>query len=245
MSSIKIGINELTPKYLNIIQYFAQKIENGDFQDGDKLPTEEEICNFFNVSRITARQALNELTKEGYIVKKQGKGSYVSTSKMKMQLNTLQGFTEEMRSKGLVPSSKLLSVDICNPGIEIAEKLRIDTSVKVYNICRLRYANDIALSLENAFIPFYLCPDIERYDLTGSFYKILHDNYNISINKATQCIEAGLIDKRTAKLLEVKVGTQALIIERVTYLPNDTPFEYVKSVYRGDKYKFYVDLHKK
>lgn len=235
----------MTPKYLNIIQYFAQKIENGELQNGDKLPTEEEICNFFNVSRITARQALNELTKEGYIVKKQGKGSYVSTSKMKMQLNSLQGFTEEMRSKGLVPSSKLVSVDICNPSIEIAEKLRIDTSVKVYNICRLRYANDTALSLENAFIPFYLCPDIERYDLTGSLYKILHDNYNISIKKATQCIEAGLIDKCTAKLLEVKAGTQALIIERVTYLTNDIPFEYVKSVYRGDKYKFYVDLYKK
>ncbi|HHV83496.1 MAG TPA: GntR family transcriptional regulator [Tepidanaerobacter syntrophicus] len=243
-NQISININELTPKYLQIIQYFAEKIENGDLKEGDKLPTEQEICNFFNVSRITARQALDELTNKGYIVKKQGKGSYVSINKMKMQLNSLQGFSEEMRSKGLEPSSKLLSLEICNPSLEVATKLNIDPSVKVYSIERIRYANNVALSLENVFIPFFLCPDIEQYDLTDSLYKILQKNYNIVIKRANQSIEAGFVDKRAAKLLNVKAGTQALIIERVTYTSNDTPLEYVKSLYRGDKYKFYVDLYK-
>lgn len=237
-----LNINEMAPRYIQIIQYFADKIEKGDLSNGDKLPTEEEICKFFNVSRITARQALNELANGGYIIKKQGVGSYVR-NKMKMQLNSLQGFSEEMRSKGLTPMSKLLSVEICNPNIEVAEKLKIDLSIKVYLICRLRFSNDMALSLENAYLPFFMCPDIERYDLTGSLYKVLYDNYNICAKKANQSIEAGFIDKKTAKLLDIKPGTQALIIERVTY-SNENPFEYVKSVYRGDKYKFYVDLYK-
>lgn len=237
-----LNLNEMAPRYIQIIQYFVDKIESGNLINGDKLPTEEEICKFFNVSRITARQALNELVNGGYIVKKQGVGSYVK-NKMKMQLNSLQGFSEEMRSKGLTPRSELLSLEVCTPSIEVAEKLKIDITIKVYSICRLRYANDMALSLENAYIPTFKCPGIERFDLTGSFYKVLYENYNISAQKANQSIEAGFIDKKTAKLLDVKTGTQALIIERITYF-NENPFEYVKSVYRGDKYKFYVDLYK-
>ena len=237
-----LNINEMAPRYIQIIQYFVDKIEGGNLNNGDKLPTEEEICKFFNVSRITARQALNELVNGGYIVKKQGVGSYVK-NKMTMQLNSLQGFSEEMRSKGLTPRSELISLEVINPSIEVAEKLKIDLSIKVYTICRLRYANDVALSLENSYIPCFQCPGIERYDLTASLYKVLNDNYNISTKKANQSIEAGFIDKKTAKFLDVKPGTQALIIERITY-SGENPFEYVKSVYRGDKYKFYVDLYK-
>jgi len=237
-----LNINEMAPRYMQIIQYFVDKIDRGVLNNGDKLPTEEEICKIFSVSRITARQALNELANAGYIVKKQGIGSYVK-NKMKMQLNSLQGFSEEMTSKGLVPRSELLSIEVCSPSVEIAEKLKIDMSIKVYSICRLRYANDIALSLENSYIPFFKCPGIERYDLTGSLYKVLYENYGITFKKANQSIEAGFIDKKQAKLLDVKPNTQALIIERVTYY-NENPFEYVKSVYRGDKYKFYVDLYK-
>lgn len=237
-----LNINEMAPRYMQIIQYFVDKIERGVLNNGDKLPTEEEICKFFSVSRITVRQALNELANAGYIVKKQGIGSYVK-NKMKMQLNSLQGFTEEMASKGLTPRSDLQSIEVCNPSVEVAKKLKIDMSVKVYSICRLRYANDIALSLENSYIPSFQCPGIERYDLTGSLYKVLSENYGILPKKANQSIEAGFIDKKTAKLLDVKPNTQALIIERVTYY-GEKPFEYVKSVYRGDKYKFYVDLYK-
>jgi len=238
----RLNINEMAPRYVQIIQYFVDKIESGNLNNGDKLPTEEEICKFFNVSRITARQALNELSNGGYIVKKQGIGSYVK-DKMKMQLNSLQGFSEEMISKGLTPRSELLSLEAGTPSIEVAEKLKISMSIKVYSISRLRYANDVALSLENAYIPSFHCPGIERYDLTSSLYKVLNENYGISAQKANQTIEAGFIDKKTAKLLDVKIGTQALIIERITYF-NENPFEYVKSVYRGDKYKFYVDLYK-
>ena len=97
-----LNINEMVPRYMQIIQYFVDKIDRGILDNGDKLPTEEEICKIFNVSRITTRQALNELANAGYIVKKQGLGSYVK-KKMKMQLNSLQGFSEEMTRKGLYP----------------------------------------------------------------------------------------------------------------------------------------------
>lgn len=238
-------VNDVSPKYLQIINYFVNKMKNGELKDNEKLPTEEEICRLFNVSRTTARQALNGLANEGYIYKSQGKGSFVNLSKMKMQLNSLQGYSEEMKNKGLTPRSKLISVNICNPDAMIAEKLGIDVTIKIYSICRIRYADDVALSLENAFLPFFICPDIERHDLTGSLYKILKDHYNITPVRANECIEASFIDRNTAKLLSVKTGTQALIIERTTYLADDTPFEYVRSIYRGDKYKFTVDLFRK
>lgn len=243
--AISIDISGISPKYLQIMNYYQEKINSGELKTKDKLPTEEEICRFFNVSRITAGKALNNLASEGYIVKIQGKGSYVNASKMDMQLNSLQGFTEEMKSKGLIPSSRVLDINICEPDAEVSEKLGVDTAIKVYSISRIRFANEIALSLENSFIPFYLCPGLEKYDLTDSLYRTVHERFNITYEKASQCIEAGFIDRDTAKLLNVKAGIQALFIERITYLPDGRPFEYVKSIYRGDKYKFRVELHRK
>ncbi|MEG0944567.1 MAG: GntR family transcriptional regulator [Angelakisella sp.] len=233
------------PKYAQIIEYFTEKIKRKELAEGEKIPTEEDLCRLFNVSRITVRQALDEMVRQGDIIKIQGKGSYVGTKKANLQLNNLQGFSEEMRSKGLTPSTQLVEIKMITPPEDVAQKLMLGNLTKVYSMVRVRYADDIAMAVEHAYIPFYLCTNLEQQELTGSMYTVLEKIYNIRIVRAKQNLEAIRIDKNSAQLLSVKPGTPALQVERVSYLADGTVCEFVKSVYRGDKYKFYVDLERK
>lgn len=230
------------PKYLQITFYFINKIDNGEIEEGEQLPTEKAICDMFNVSRITVGKALNELVNQGYIIKKQGKGSFVNLEKKRMQLKAIKGFSEEMRNKGLVPSTKLISVNLIEPSIKIAKKLELDKNINVYCIERIRCADGIPMAIEKVFIPFYIIPDIDKQNLEGSLYEILRSKYGIIINKGIQSIEAGVIDLHIANLLNVSENSVGLIIERISYKDNK-PVEYVKSIYRGDKYKFVVELN--
>jgi GntR family transcriptional regulator len=242
--SFFVNVADMAPKYTHIIQYFVDRINSGELKDSDKLPTEDVLCSYFNVSRITVRKALNELLYEGYIIKKHGKGSYVNTGIAQMQLNSLQGFTEEMRSRGMEASSKLLGVTLLNADNIVAGRLQVEEGSKVYCIERLRMANGEPMSIEKVYIPYYLCSDIEKYDLSGSLYDILEKHYNLAPKKAEQCIEATTGTKREQEILNIKLRAPVLKIERTTYLPSNTPLEYVTSIYRGDKYKFYVTIYK-
>ncbi|MCM0646910.1 GntR family transcriptional regulator [Clostridium swellfunianum] len=233
-----------TPKYQQIIQYIIDKIEKKEFKEGQKLPTEEELCSYFNVSRISVRKAYDELMHQGYIIRKHGKGSYVNTSLMVMQLNSLQGFTEEMRSRGIRVTSKVLKFELVNAEQEVSNKLQIEKNSKVYAIERLRYTDNEPMAIETVFIPYFYCPDLENHNLTNSLYEILQNYYKISPVKASQSIEADLANKREHEILNIKLKAPILKIERISYLNNNTPMEYVTSLYRGDKYKFYVMLNK-
>lgn len=238
------SLADKTPKYLQIVNYIIEQIKNKEFKDGDKLPTEDELCSYFNVSRITVRGALNELESEGYIIKKHGKGSYVNAGITVMQLNALKGFTEEMRARGMNATSKLLNFQLIDADIIIAKKLQIEENSKVYCIERLRYVDGEPMAIEIVNIPYYLCPDLIKHNVNESLYAVLEKNYNVFPVKADQCIEASIANKRDHELLNIKLRAPVLKIERVSYIKNNLPLEYVTSIYRGDKYKFYVTLNK-
>jgi len=232
------------PRYMQIINYYMGIIDAGKLREGDQMPTEEEIGELFKVSRITVRQALDGLCKRGYIFKLQGKGSFVSRKKTDMQLNHLIGFSEEMRNQGLEPSTRLIELEILTPSDTVAEALGIDTSQKVYYIVRLRCADGTPMAVERVHLPFYRFAGIENLDLTKSLYELLRDHYGCESSRATQKIQAGFASARDTKLLEMKPGTPVLLFSRTTYEPDGKPFEYVESVYRGDKYVFNVTLKK-
>ena len=232
------------PRYMQIINYYAGIIEAGRLSEGDKMPTEEEIGELFKVSRITVRQALDGLCNSGYIYKLQGKGSFVATKKTDMQLNHLVGFSDEMRSQGLEPSTRLIKQEIITPSEAVAQALRIDTSQKIYVIARLRCADGVPMAVERVHLPFYRFAGIENMDLTRSLYELLRDHYGCESSKATQRIQAGYSGPKDTKLLEMKPGTPVLLFSRTTFELDGRPFEYVESIYRGDKYIFNVTLNR-
>lgn len=232
------------PKYLQIINYYQGMIDAGTLQEGQQMPTEEAIGQLFNVSRITVRQALDGLAQNGYIYKIQGKGSFVCFKKTDMQLNHLCGFSEEMRAQGMTPSTILVEKRLVQPKEQVAKALQIDITQKIYLLIRVRCADNIPMAVEKVHIPFCRFVGLENHDLSQSLYGLLRDEYGCESSKASQSITAGAASAFEAKLLKIPTGTPALCIARTTYSTDGTPFEYVNSVYRGDKYVFNVTLEK-
>ena len=232
------------PRYSQIISYYQSLIESGKLTEGEKIPTEEAIGELFGVSRITVRQALDGLAQGGYIYKIQGKGSFVSAKKAGMQLNHLVGFSDEMRSIGMTPSTVLIDQCLEAPSEAVAAALGLDASQKVYLISRVRCADDIPMAVEKVCMPFSRIAGIETQDLSQSLYAMLKQRYGCEPAKASQSIQAGLANSSDAKLLQIKVGAPVLRITRTAFDSNNVPFEYTESVYRGDKYVFNVTLEK-
>ncbi len=232
------------PRYMQIINYFSGLIESGKLSKDEQMPTEDTICSQFNVSRITVRQALNGLAQDGYIYKIQGKGSFVTSKRADMQLDHLIGFSDEMRSQGMEPSTKLLDISVITPGDKVAQSLHIEKTQKIYIITRLRCAEGIPMAIERVHMPFYRFAGLENKDLTQSLYKLLDSNYGCEPSKAVQSIQAGSASGKDSVLLEIKPGLPVLIITRTTYGVDGVPFEYVESTYRGDKYVFNVTLNR-
>jgi len=231
-------------RYAQITEYYTDLISKGILKEGQKMPTEEEICNLFNVSRITVRRGLDELARSGYIYRLQGKGSFVSTEKADMQLNHLIGFSQEMRMLGREPSTKVISIDIMKPPDTVANPLCLTGEQMIYRLIRLRSADDLPMAVERVHLPFFLFPGLEHEKLDHSLYEILGAKYGCRIHRGTQSIQPGFVTGTDAELLQVQPKSVALYISRTTYTNEDVPVEYVESVYRGDKYKFNVTLYK-
>jgi len=238
------GELESLPKYQRIYKHFVQKIESGELTDGQQLPTEEELCDIFHVSRVTVRNALKELSYQGYITKKHSRGSFVRAGVSSMCLDSLQGFTEEMGRRGLSVKTQVLRANLESAGILAASRLDIDERSKVYVIERLRFVEDEPMALERVILPFFRCPELLRYDLTGSLYEILEQEYGLHPLQATEALEATLAEKKEGDLLGIRQKSAVLRVERTSYISNHAPLEYALSIYRGDKYKFFATLNR-
>lgn len=231
-------------RYARIVEYYTDKINKGNLKEGQKLPTEMEIGLLFNVSRITVRRALDELVQSGFVYRLQGKGSYISTEKTDMQLNSLVGFSQEMKMLGRVPSTKVISLDIMKPTNNIATALKLSFEQMVYRLVRLRSADGLPMAVERVHLPFYLFPGLEHEKLDTSLYEVLGTKYGCKIHKGAQSIQAGIVTGNDAELLQIHPRGVGLYIFRTTYDKSDIPIEFVESVYRGDKYKFNVTLYR-
>jgi GntR family transcriptional regulator len=232
------------PRYMQVMNYYIPLIKTGKLKEGDKMPTEEEICELFSISRITVRRALEGLQQGGYIYKQQGKGSFVMTKKTGFQLNHLKGFTEEMKALGKEPSSEILTFEIIPPSEKVAETLGIDTNQKIYRLERLRLADGVPIAIERVHLPFYRFPTLRTVNLEESLYEILQYQFGCESYKGIEEIHAGLASEEEARMLQIVPGSAVLHINRTTYEREGMAYEYVESTYRGDQYQFTVTLYK-
>lgn len=232
------------PRYMQVMNYYIPLIKSGKLKQGDKMPTEEEICQLFNISRITVRKALDGLMQSGYIYKQQGKGSYVTAKKTGFQLDHLKGFSEEMRLLGKEPTSRVISFDVADPSEKAALVLQLEDKQKVYLLERLRCADGEPISIERVFLPFHRFPTLQMAELAGSLYEILQYQYGCVSHHAQQQILAGLATEEEALILGIKPGAAVLRTYRTTCEQDGTAFEYVEATYRGDQYQFHVTLYK-
>jgi DNA-binding GntR family transcriptional regulator/CubicO group peptidase (beta-lactamase class C family)/GNAT superfamily N-acetyltransferase len=211
---------------------------------GAALPTERELCSEYGVSRATVRHVLQGLEAEQRIFRRQGKGTFVALAKIEEPLG-LTSHTEEMRARGIVPGSKLITVSRSEAGIDVATALRLGPDSEVLRIERLRLADGEPIAIEVLFL------EAERFDgITASLgdnvslYQLLHSDYGVELDSAEQTIEAVVAGAREAELLDCRPGAALLQLSRLTTDFGDRPIEYVRSLYRGDRFRFRQHLER-
>ncbi|HBT15682.1 MAG TPA: GntR family transcriptional regulator, partial [Firmicutes bacterium] len=188
--------------YYQLKEILLEKIKNNEWPINGKIPTERELCEIFKVSRITVRQALYELEKEGYLYRKQGKGTFVTAPKIEQRLSSFYSFSEEIRKMGYTPSTQVVGFDLVTADDEVAKYLNIAKEVSVYSIRRLRLANQEPFAYEISFIPYELCPGLTSEEVaTNGLYNSMR-KYGIAPNKAIETFEAVAISSKDALYLQ-------------------------------------------
>ncbi|WP_096438425.1 GntR family transcriptional regulator [Alteribacter populi] len=239
-----IDKNSPLPIYYQIEEYIKERIQNKQFQPGDILPSEREMAETFNISRMTVRQAINNLVNENLLFRKKGKGTFVAEKKIAQPLQGLTSFTEDMKNRGMIPSNRLLFFDeeIVDPAI--TKELGIDPSAKVYLIRRVRLADGSPIALETSYIPIDLTPGLTADVIQTSFYHYVEDTLNHTIDYGTQVIGATLASTDEKEYLHVEKGEPLLQIQRKTHLKDGRVLELVRSSYRADRYTFITTMHR-
>jgi len=187
------------PVYYQLKNIILKKIKAGEFTAGGLIPSERDLGESLNISRMTVRQALNQLVSEGVLYREEGKGTFVSKEKI-VQRN-IMSFSDTVHNKGLVPSTVVLHFEKISDRLDIKNLLDLREDDYLYNIKRLRLANELPSAIEEVFLPERYCPHLETYDLKSSLYKLLKDEYSLEISYMDNTIEAAKPVKDEKKLL--------------------------------------------
>ena len=209
---------------------------------GEAIPSERQLSQDLAVSRLTIRAALDELVRDGYLDRRHGSGTYVTEPKIAQPL-TLTSFSEDMRRRGMVPGSRTLELVTTPAGARLARRLQVSPAERLVRVKRLRLADAQPMAMEVLHIPEALVPGLTRGDLENrSFYDLLWERYGIVIASGTQSIEPTVTNEEESEVLGVPLHTPAFLFERTTYAESGRIVEFVRSIYRGDRYRLVADL---
>lgn len=231
------------PLYLQVNKHLKHKIESKEYIYGSLLPSEIELEAYFGVSRITIRQAISELEKEGYVKRARGKGTTITYSeKIDENLSAIRRFTTEMKDRGLQPGTITAHIEKVKADKEVAEHLEIALHEEVYLLSRVRSADKEPLVVFESYIPcIYDLPldDSLYYDSMYDVFEKVGMGMPMVVNENFQAM---LADERLSKALEVKKGSAIFKRIRTAYDEKNKPIEYTISYYRGDRYSYSIEL---
>ncbi len=231
------------PLYHQLKCALLEGIESGLWQAGEQLPNEGKLAENFGVSKITVRQALQELSDLGYVRREQGRGTFVSKPKLDQGPRELTSFTEEMRRHRMTATSRIIDRCVIAATERVAEALELREGDPVFVLKRIRAADAEPMGVQSAHIPLQLVDGIETAELDNvSLYEFLQARYGLQPARARETYFAIPAERDAAELLGIAPGSPVFSVERVTYLPNGRPFEFVRSVMRGDRYSVVLEL---
>ena len=243
-----IDPTDVIPKYYQLANILRQQIESGDFQPHDAILSERQLEQRYNLSRPTIRQAIDLLSRQGYLYRVHGKGTFVSPPKLQKGILELTSFSEDMRNRGLNPGQRILEFGYVKPDSKTRQQLEIpDDEEKVLRIKRLRYGDEEPMGLQDSFLALDSTHTITREEIEdkGSIYVILQEKFGIYPTEADETLEVTLATREEAELLNIKEGSPLLLNERTLWSQDRKAIEFVRILYRGDRYKYFVRLTRK
>ncbi len=237
-----VSKNSPVPLYYQLAERLRERIRSGELAAGNQLPADRELAEQAGISRMTARQAIGYLVRDGTLIVKPGIGTFVAEPKLAYDALHLLGFTEETMRHGGAVASRVLEQSIVTPPAVVTAALEIAPGETAVKIVRLRSAGETPVLLETSFVPAGGCPGLEEADLeTQSLYLLLDLRYGVRLQRARQSIEATVANDYESDLFGIAIGTPMLLLEGVTFTDDNRPAEYFKAVYRADRIKFELE----
>ena len=232
------------PYYQQLYEILRGKIQRGEWQPGDLIPTESDLIDRYQVSRNTVRQVLDMLVKEGLIYRQRGRGSFVSHPTLEQSMTRIVSFTEDMRQRKFTPGTQVLSSSLLPAPEDIAERLQVPPGEELASLRRLRMADGEPMSVEESYLVHRYCQNVLQHDYARQpLREILDKEYGIKILHAKQVIHAIGAAEELARHLEINPGAPLLFIERTSTSQGMVPVEFLRIYYRADRYALYNELH--
>jgi GntR family transcriptional regulator len=227
------------PKHVQLRDALAE-MATTELAPDTAIPSERELMTTYAVSRATVRKAIDSLVVDGLLRRIHGRGTFVARPRLESRLH-LASFSQDMRRRGLTPSTRLLNVELDRPPAEVAAALELDVGAQAWKLDRVRLADGQPIALENGWYPKALLPGLDRHDLGGSLYELFSGVFDLTIDSAEQTLWGEAADGVVAARLDAPVNTPLLVFRRVSQAAG-RPLEYVVSRYRGDRYQIHMSL---
>lgn len=239
-------LKEGIPRHEQISNWLRQKIDEGRYKVDEKLPSENELSEKFDVSRVTVRRALQTLESEQLIYRSQGLGSFVKDNRSHQSFVRLRDFVEEMKRCGLEASSTVIRQDTETPPDAIATRLKIDAGSKAVRLDRLRMGDGRPVAFDITWLPVFYGQLLVDADLAEeTIYEVLERDYEIPVEKGYYRIEAENADEYLAGHLRVEPGEALLLIDRLSLTVGEKPIYYQKRYYRTDRIVYEVMVERR
>ncbi|GMQ57133.1 phosphonate metabolism transcriptional regulator PhnF [Vallitalea sediminicola] len=236
-------MEKIETKYQKIKKDIYCKINNGEFKSGEKIPSERKLCELYNISRMTARQAINELVKEGIVYREKGRGTFVSSPNF-LQRN-VKSFTDTLRERGFNPSTNIIEFSTVYNLRDISNIMEVPYDTKFYKLKRLRLGNELPMALETVYIQKDRCLGLHKYDISKSLYEVLEEHYGYKVENISCDIDACIANNIMMKVFNMKKARALLKITGISYTQNGEKLFYEESYYRPDLYKYRVDIYRR
>ncbi len=231
--------------YVQLFELLKERIESGEWAVGTQIPTEEELCKKYEVSKATVRISILDLVRKGYLTRQQGKGTFVCKRIIPEGLAMTTGFKELMLEAGLNFTTTVLAQTVLMPTDDLDVKLGIAENVHVIYIKRLRSMDNEPVLLQESYIPRHLCTLLLKEDVeNNSLFDLLEYKFKIKITRVTDYIEIAYLTKDEGRLLGLKEGSPALLLEQHFYA-GDTQIMYMRSIKRPERFRFFIELERK
>lgn len=230
--------NSSKPLYLQIYEELLDLIESGKFKPGDQFPRELELVERYGVARITVRRAISELVLEGRLIRRAGKGTFVAVPKIERHIVDVSSFTTRMGALGIQARARVLEVRRIPASARLSRELEVQIEAPVLELIRLRYSDTEPVALETSYLSLERCPGLDRIDFSNrSLYEVLKTEYGLEPKSASRSLEITYANEWEAERLNI-TKTAPMFLLRAQVNAETVPVEYVKTLLRGDRFRF-------
>lgn len=240
--ALGVDSSSAVPLYRQIEAVLRKRISRGEWQAGEQIPTETELCELYEVSRVTVRQALARLTRDGILTRGRGKGTFVREARLTAAPRSVSSFSDELSTLGMTPGSRVLGIDLVPASEAISTEMMIEPQTPLWQLRRLRTADDRPIGVQTSLLLADRCPGLDGLvSDDSSLYDTLKKNFGLVPIDATEIFKVTGVPRKQAELLEVAGGSHAFEVIRISYDGRGV-FEHTTSILRGDRYQIRIAL---